>query len=206
VYQAGRKVRLFSALEVANICGVVNQTAINWIRNGYLKAFTTPGGQYRVYAEDLSSFLDKRGMRIPEEILQPLRNDADWTVILVVDNDRKTNDFIKKGIKKQLSPYTVIYADDVFDAGRKVVEVKPGFVLLAADLQGIDSYALARRLKEEQVFGKPFVIMMTQEENAEARHISAAWADAFLPKPLDFDRFCGIIRDLEKRVKPANTA
>ncbi|MDR2747514.1 MAG: histidine kinase, partial [Treponema sp.] len=32
---------MYSALEVANICGVVNQTAINWIRNGYLKAFVT---------------------------------------------------------------------------------------------------------------------------------------------------------------------
>ena len=39
--KGGRRVRIFSALEVANICGVVNQTAINWIRNGHLKAFTT---------------------------------------------------------------------------------------------------------------------------------------------------------------------
>ena len=51
-----KKIRIFSALEVANLCGVVNQTAINWIRNGYLKAFTTPGGQYRIYAEDLMAF------------------------------------------------------------------------------------------------------------------------------------------------------
>ena len=48
-----RKTIVYSALEVANICGVVNQTAINWIRNGYLKAFSTPGGQYRVYQDDL---------------------------------------------------------------------------------------------------------------------------------------------------------
>ena len=39
---------VYSALEVANICGVVNQTAINWIRNKHLKAFSTPGGQFRV--------------------------------------------------------------------------------------------------------------------------------------------------------------
>ena len=52
-----KKVRTFSALEVADICGVVNQTAINWIRNGFLKAFMTPGGQYRVYLEDLLAFL-----------------------------------------------------------------------------------------------------------------------------------------------------
>ena len=46
------KTIVYSALEVANICGVVNQTAINWIRNGYLKAFSTPGGQYRIYLDD----------------------------------------------------------------------------------------------------------------------------------------------------------
>jgi len=58
-----RKIRIFSALEVANLCGVVNQTTINWIRNGYLKAFMTPGGQYRIYLEDLVSFLRQRNMR-----------------------------------------------------------------------------------------------------------------------------------------------
>lgn len=63
-----KKVRMFSALEVANICGVVNQTTINWIKNGHLKAVTTPGGQYRVYAEDLVSFLEERGMKVPEEV------------------------------------------------------------------------------------------------------------------------------------------
>ena len=29
-----KKTTVYSALEVANICGVVNQTAINWIHNG----------------------------------------------------------------------------------------------------------------------------------------------------------------------------
>ena len=65
-----KKVRIFSALEVANICGVVNQTAINWIKSNYLKAFMTPGGQYRVYSEDLYQFLKSRGMRVPEELEQ----------------------------------------------------------------------------------------------------------------------------------------
>ena len=51
------KTIVYSALEVANICGVVNQTAINWIRNGYLKAFSTPGGQYRIYLDDLVDFI-----------------------------------------------------------------------------------------------------------------------------------------------------
>ena len=39
------KIKIYSAMEVAKLCGVVNQTAINWIKSGYLPAFTTPGGQ-----------------------------------------------------------------------------------------------------------------------------------------------------------------
>ena len=61
---------VFSALEVANICGVVNQTAINWINTGHLKAFKTPGGQYRVYPADLISFMRDRKMKIPKELLE----------------------------------------------------------------------------------------------------------------------------------------
>ncbi len=63
-----KKKRMFSALEVANICGVVNQTAINWIKNGHINAFTTPGSQYRVYPEDFKAFLEERNMKVPAEI------------------------------------------------------------------------------------------------------------------------------------------
>ncbi|HVO39244.1 MAG TPA: helix-turn-helix domain-containing protein, partial [Spirochaetia bacterium] len=73
-----KKVRIYSALEVADICGVVNQTAINWIKNGFLKAFMTPGGQYRVYAEDLLEFLTSRGMRIPKELENKVGDEPEW--------------------------------------------------------------------------------------------------------------------------------
>ena len=69
------KLKIFSALEVANMCGVVNQTAINWIKNGYLKAFTTPGGQYRVYSENMIEFLEGRGMNIPDVLLPFVKDD-----------------------------------------------------------------------------------------------------------------------------------
>ena len=50
---------VYSAMEVARFCGVVNQTAINWIKNQYIKAFQTPSGQYRVYPDDLVAFMKK---------------------------------------------------------------------------------------------------------------------------------------------------
>lgn len=202
----GQRVKIFSALEVANICGVVNQTAINWIRNGYLKAFTTPGGQYRVYAEDLFSFLEKRGMYNSAETLRLLINNADRGSILVVDGDRENSDTLKNHLEKAFPRYTVIQAYDVFDAGWKLTESKPGFVFFDTELPGVDGYALARRVKEDPAFGKPFVIIITGQKALETQCVSLSWADALLSKPLDFDQFCAVIKDLEKRIKPANIA
>ena len=91
--KSGKKIRIFSALEVANICGVVNQTAINWIKNNHLKAFTTPGGQYRIYAEDLLDFLQSRGMRVPEE-LQEIAQTKKKKILII--EKRKTRSCSRK--------------------------------------------------------------------------------------------------------------
>lgn len=64
------KRKVFSAHEVAEMCGVVNQTAINWIKQGKLPAYRTPGGQYRVYPDVLVSFMNALDMRIPNELHQ----------------------------------------------------------------------------------------------------------------------------------------
>jgi two-component system OmpR family response regulator len=117
-----KKVRIFSALEVANLCGVVNQTAINWIRNGYLKAFQTPGGQYRIYAEDLMRFLDTRGMRIPAELEERFKDDVDWGSLLIVDDDAELNDLIKRWFERKLGSFSIHQAYDGFEAGRLLAE------------------------------------------------------------------------------------
>ncbi len=197
-----KKVRIFSALEVANLCGVVNQTAINWIRNGYLKAFTTPGGQYRIYAEDLMKFLDARGMRIPPELEERFREDVDWGSVLVVDDDAELNDLLKRWFERKLAAFTVHQAYDGFEAGRLLAEKRPGFVVLDIDLPGIDGHALCRKIKDDPVFGKPFIIAMTGlDRPEEAQAMIAEGADAFFAKPLDFEAVAGAVSDLAAKAR-----
>jgi two-component system OmpR family response regulator len=189
-----KKIRIFSALEVANLCGVVNQTAINWIRNGYLKAFTTPGGQYRIYAEDLVGFLDSRGMRIPAGIEERFKDDVDWGAVLVVDDDAELNDMLKRCFVRKLTNVIVHQAFDGFDAGRLLAEMRPGFVVLDINLPGVDGHALCRKIKGDPGFGKPFIIAMTGlDRSEEAQSILAEGADAFFAKPLDFDAVAATI-------------
>ena len=184
-----KKVRIFSALEVADICGVVNQTAINWIKNGFLKAFMTPGGQYRVYAEDLLAFLSSRGMRIPDELAESSEERPDWNRILIVDDDQNINTLLKRYLTRLMPDRTVMQAFDGFEAGKLISEVRPGVVLLDISLPGIDGHKLCRRIKEDQALGSPIIIAITglAEEELEATVLGEG-ADAFFRKPLDFEK------------------
>ncbi|MCX7025208.1 MAG: response regulator [Spirochaetes bacterium] len=196
-----RKIRIFSALEVANLCGVVNQTAINWIRNGHLKAFMTPGGQYRVYAEDLAAFMDVRGMRIPEEFAEGIRDNVDWNVILIIDDDVELAGLFAKYMKRLFPDQEVLEAYDGFEAGRLLSEKKPGFVFLHIALPGVDGHAICNRIKDESSFGKPFVIAISgMVEETDRKTILGEGADAFLAKPFDFDLARDIVLEFTKKV------
>jgi excisionase family DNA binding protein len=199
-----KKVRIFSALEVADICGVVNQTAINWIKNGFLKAFMTPGGQYRVYAEDLLAFLSSRGMRIPDELQEGEENTADWRRILIVDDDENFNTLVKRFLARRLPSYTIMQAFDGFEAGRLVSELKPGVVLLDISLPGIDGHKLCKRIKDDPTLGSPVIVAITGlTDSTLEKTILGEGADAFYAKPLDFEKLCVRIEELAAARVPA---
>ncbi len=183
-----RKVRIFSALEVANICGVVNQTAINWIKNGYLEAFTTPGGQYRVYSENLVRFLESRNMRVPSE-LQELRNtERGASTILIVDDDRELNDLIRRFVEQKRPELTVLQAFDGFEAGRMLAESKPRVVVLDVDLPGIDGRKLCRTIKRDESYSSTVVVAISGHNVETVREpMLSEGADAFLEKPIELE-------------------
>ncbi|MFW5687984.1 MAG: response regulator [Spirochaetota bacterium] len=195
-----KKVRIFSALEVANICGVVNQTAINWIKNGYLKAFTTPGGQYRVYSEDLVDFLHSRGMRMPDELQRVLEEQLEVDTILIVDDDRDLNNLVHQYLSKRYPDFDVFQAFDGFEAGRMLAEKKPGLVVLDIDLPGVNGHKLARSIKEASGVTKPVIIAVSGlDDPAEQEAILKEGADAFLAKPLELDTLHAKIQELISR-------
>ena len=210
--KGGRRVRIFSALEVANICGVVNQTAINWIRNGHLKAFTTPGGQYRIYAKDLAAFLDKRGMSASGDVLQVMMENADWNTFLIAVAP-SLYDNVKDSLFSVFPEYAIIQAFDWFEIGRKLTEDKPGFILLDAELPGADLVRFITTVKNDPFFGKPNIILLTDgssniqdAKKANAGESKHGFADAVLTKPLDLGKLKAAMRDLEKQLDTAITA
>ncbi len=195
--KAKKKKRVFSAHEVANFCDVVNQTAINWIRQGHLDAYTTPGGQYRVYADVLAKFMQSQGMRLPDEVREILAEQAKIEEVLVVDDDQELNDLIKQFLDKRYPDFKVNQAYDGYDAGKAITEHKPDVVLLDINLPGVDGYKLCRQIKSDENLSRPIVIAIsgiTDDDVKKRAH--EAGADAFVGKPLDLESLPTLIEEL----------
>ena len=194
-----KKPVVYSALEVANICGVVNQTAINWIRNNYLKGFKTPGGQFRVYPEDLVEFMEKRNMRIPTELMDQCERKAVVLphTVLIVDDDRSLNNVISQFLLKQDSTMQVYQAFDGFEAGSQMVQKQPRCVILDLDLPGLYGLKLCRRIKESDAFGKPYILVATALEDPEMeRQCIELGVSHFFHKPLNLPDISNAINEL----------
>ena len=181
------KTIVYSALEVANICGVVNQTAINWIRNGYLKAFSTPGGQYRIYLEDLVAFMKERNMKIPAEVLDAYQQNKSLSAsILVVDDDKGLNQVVTKFLEKKFTDSSIYQAFDGFEAGAILADKKPNIVLLDLDLPGVKGEDLCVKINNSEEFGKPVVCVMTALKDAGIEdRLKGLGAIHFFAKPLN---------------------
>jgi len=194
--ESRRRVKMYSALEVANICGVVNQTAINWIINGYLKAFNTPGGQYRVYYEDLLFFIKERGMKIPPE-LQDSLEEAHWNSVIIIDDDKVLNGAIASFLNRNLPNLTVYQSFDGFDAGTQLVKYKPGFVILDIDLPGVNGKEICKKIKTDPFFGQPYIIVITGlDDDSLEKSMQALGADSFFKKPVDFTAILSEINEV----------
>lgn len=185
--QNDEKPVVFSALEVSNICGVVNQTAINWIKGGHLKAFKTPGGQFRVYPDDLAAFMKKRKMQIPEKLLALCKsNEFSSKILLIVDDDKGLNSVIAKFIEKKYPEIEIHQAFDGFEAGSLMTEFHPACMILDLNLPGINGFELCKRIFESDKFGHPSIIVVTALEDSETeKKVKELGIATFLKKPLD---------------------
>ncbi|MCR4822462.1 MAG: response regulator [Treponema sp.] len=189
---------MYSALEVAKLCGVVNQTAINWIRSNHLKAFNTPGGQFRVYPEDLLEFMKSRNIQIPPELRSVCSVDElAKRTLLIVDDDRGLNSVVATFIEKKISTLSIFQAFDGFEAGSIMTEKQPAIVILDLDLPGIDGFDLCRRINESEKFGKPKIIVITALEDSEVENkVLNFGVHCFMKKPLDLMKLAGIVYNI----------
>ena len=179
--------RFFTTSEVAGYCGVSNDGVLKWIRSGKLRAFSTPGGHYRIGPDDFRLFLQRFDIPVDENFLQ--RRSPKRTV-LVVDDERYVRDIVRRLLEQIDSDLIVEEAGDGYEAGIKIGTLKPCLVVLDVQMPRVDGISLCRSIRGNPKTEATKVIVVTgYAEQNTVRRVYEAGADLCLTKPIQFEQF-----------------
>ncbi|MFH1957375.1 MAG: response regulator [bacterium] len=183
--------KTYTTFYISKICDVYPTTVANWIDEGKLKAFTTPGGHRRVRAKDLKEFLEKYNIPISDELVSEGRKK-----ILVVDDDKIVLDSIV-GVLQYKKKYKIFKAVDGFQAGQAVSEHEPDLIILDIMLPGMDGFEVCKTIRKKNKQVK--IIAVTGYNTEENKNkILACGANAYMAKPFEMAELLKKIDDLLK--------
>jgi len=181
-----------STTKVAKFCHVSHAAVCNWVKAGKLKAYRTPGGQYRIEPAVLTDFMKQHGMPIPEE-LEPKSAPR----IVVVDDEAQIVEFVVRALGPRGAGYAVDSAQDGYTAGRLVHSLKPDLVLLDIRMPGIDGFKVCENIKSDPATKNTRVLIITayaSEENMD--RLIEMGAEGILEKPFDIATLTARVEEL----------
>jgi len=172
--------KVYTTYEVAGLCGVHHTTVINWIDDGSLKGYTTPGGHRRVKYLDMIEFMKKYRIPLPEEIVA--RNKR----ILIVDDDIEFLEELRSALDGQ--GFDLDCALNGFEAGRKVYKRKPDLILLDFKIPGLDGFQVCEVLhRDEDTSRIPIIAITSLNSEEDIQRIKKCGVRKYMGKPLDIE-------------------
>jgi two-component system response regulator VicR len=162
---------------IAEHCQVTPRTVIQWINEGKLKAYRTPGNHSRVSVEDFMDFLRKYNMPIPDDAAQ-----GDRKRILIVDDDKGMVNAIERFLIRE-KMYDLQVAYDGFEAGQKFAIFNPDLVILDLKMPGVNGYTLCSNIRKVQKNKDVKIVLISGSIEHESMQIEEMGADAYLEKP-----------------------
>lgn len=172
--------------QVARACQVSLVAIKKWIREGKLKAFRTPGGHYRIAADEFQRF--RTVHRFPVEPEGPPR-------ILIVDDDSQIVEVLLDALSATRPAPELEAASNGYEGLLKVGTFRPHLLVLDLRMPGLDGFEVCRRIKGDPAIQATRVLAITAypEDSAREKALRCG-ADAFLAKPFT-------IKELEAQVR-----
>ena len=195
-----RRRRALTTGQMAEYCQVRPATVFNWIKEGKLKAYSTPGGHYRVRLEDFRAFLEKYEIPIDEDLFV-----SPGSRILIVDDEPSVVEFIERALSGAGGDYRFERASDGYEAGLKVASFEPNLVILDLVMPRVDGLEVCRRIKTDpETLGTKVLVVTGYPEEVE--RAKECGADDYLVKPLQVDELREKVRDLMRRRAPVGAS
>jgi excisionase family DNA binding protein len=182
--------RFFTTTEVARYCEVSNDGVLKWIKAGKLRAFATPGGHYRISAEDFREFLNLYAFPIQESFFSETPDVAHRTRILIVGEQPDQRKILERLIQKMNPNWILDQAGDGYEAGIKIGSIRPNVVVVDLLMKRIDGLSLCRSIRANADTRSIRILALSGDSGESTRQKALqAGADQCLPAPLDLDRF-----------------
>ena len=168
----------YTTHQVSKLCDVYPTTVINWVKEGILPAYTTPGGHRRIKRDDLLKLMKKNNMPIPDELTK-----TDKNRVLAIDDDPK----ILKMIKTVLSAETdmeVAIANSGLQAGLLISNWLPDIILLDFRMPEMDGFEVCRQLRaDEKTKDTPIIAVTVLKDPKEIKRMRSAGITDYISKP-----------------------
>lgn len=180
--------------EIADFCHVHLRTVLQWINDGKLKAYRTPGNHSRVSVDDFIGFLKQYNMPIPEHLAGRSANRK----VLIVDDDANMVNSIKRLFKKEQS-FEIDVAYDGFEAGIKLLLFKPDIVVLDMKMPGMNGYEVAQKIKRSANCERTKIICVSAYfEEGDKEKLAGIGVDHCFDKPFNSQELIDKAKELLK--------
>ena len=126
--------------------------------------------------------------------------------VLVVDDNESHRDLIIAALKP--AGFTVASAASAMEGLASVATEQPDFVLLDIAMPEIDGWAMAERLRRDGLSNAKIVMVSASAMEEHRSAIALPYYDAFLMKPVDFERLHATLANLllREEVRPTTIA
>jgi excisionase family DNA binding protein len=173
---------VFTTGEAAKICKVSQQTIIRCFDNGTLKGFRVPGSRFRrIPWEQLYSFMKENN--IPTDALESSKKK-----VLIVDDDENLVDLLKDAFERD-GRFDIRTANNGFEAGMLVKEIKPDLVVLDVMLPDINGKEVCQRVRSDSAMESVRIICISGMVEADKiEDLKSAGANDFLSKPFEVEK------------------
>jgi excisionase family DNA binding protein len=115
--------------EVARLCGATTASVNNWIKGNKIKAYNTPGGQYRILVKDLINFIRENNMPVPEELKDFIKRS-----LLIIDSNNANIKVITKVASSIKIGLEVFSESNIYEGLLKAGNIKPDILFLNTEL------------------------------------------------------------------------
>ena len=172
--------RLLTTSEVAAYCQVTNDGVVKWIKAKKLRAYSTPGGHYRIRKSDFREFLERFGMPVDPDFFSEERKK-----ILVLNDEQAVLEAITRALGGDAGGFSILTAKDGYDVGLKIGTFKPDLVIVDIMAPNLDGVDVCKRIKlDPGTESIKILALATQPEQGSMERAYKMGADLCLVKPI----------------------